>query len=128
MSPLNWGQIFPSSREVRRKSLELFEVESRKKLESFSAVFCEMQSDNPVIVFVSGPAHQTGHNRAVNETYRTVVDKEQIVGYFSDRRTTGILMASDRQQQLVLSGSEARGARLALAPAFEMAEPRPQGQ
>jgi hypothetical protein len=113
---------------VRRKSLELFEVESRKNLESFGAVFCEMQSDNPVIVFVSGPAHQTGHNRAVNETYRTVVDKEQIVGYFSDRRTTGILMASDRQQQLVLSGSEARGARLALAPAFEMAEPRPQGQ
>jgi len=28
VSPLHWGQIFPSSREVRRKSLELFEVES----------------------------------------------------------------------------------------------------
>ncbi len=128
MSPLDWGQVFPRSWEVRRKTLELFEVKSRKNLQSFSAVFCEMQSDNPVIVFVSGPTHQTGHNSAVNETYRTVVDKEQIVGYFSDRRTTGVIMPSDGQQQLVLGGSEACDARLALAPAFEMAEPSPQGQ
>ena len=97
MSPLDWGQIFPRSREVRRKSLELFEVKSRKNLQSFSAVSCEMQSDNPMIVFVSGPTHQTGHNRAVNETHRTVVDEEQIVGYFSDRRTTGIIVPSDGQ-------------------------------
>jgi len=87
-----------------------------------------MQSDNPVIVFVSGPAHQTSRNRAVNETHRTVVDEEQIVGYFSDRWTTGITMPSDGQQQLVLGWSEASGARLALAPAFEMAEPRTQSQ
>ena len=107
VSPLDWGQVFPRSWEVRRKTLELFEVKSRKNLQSFSAVFCEMQSDNPVIVFVSGPTHQTGHNDAVNETYRTVVDKEQIVGYFSDRRTTGVIMPSDGQQQLVLGGSEA---------------------
>ena len=102
MSPLDRGQIFPSSREVRRKSLELFEVESRKDLQSFGAVVGEMQSDNPVIVFVSGPAHQTGHISAVNETDRTVVEEEQIVGYLSDRRTPGIAVASDGQEQLVL--------------------------
>lgn len=61
------------------------------------AVACEMQSDNPMIVFVSRPAHQTGDNRAVNQTHRTVVDEEQVVGYFSDRRTPGIGVASDCQ-------------------------------
>jgi hypothetical protein len=72
--PLDWSQIFPSSREVRRKPLEFFEVQSRKDLKSFSAVFCEMQSDNPVIVFVSRPTHQAGHNGAVNEAHRAVVN------------------------------------------------------
>ncbi len=125
MSPLDWGQVFPRSGEVRGKSLELFEVERRKDLQPFGAVFGEMQSDNPAIVFVSVPIHQSRDNGAVNETHRAVVNEEQIVGYFSDRRTTGIAMPSDGQQQLVLSRSEARCARLALAPAFEVAEPRP---
>ena len=87
-----------------------------------------MQSHNPVIFFVSGPAHQTGHNRVVDETHRAVVDEEQIVRHFSDRRTPGIGVASNCQEQLVLRWGESSGARLALAPAFEMAEPSPQSQ
>ena len=128
MSPLDRGQVFPRSREVGRQPLELFEVESRKNLQLFGSVFCEMQSDNPVIVFVSVPAHQTGHNSPVNETYRAVVNEQQIVGYFPDCRTTGITVPSDGQQQLVLGWDEARSARLALAPAFEMTESCPQSQ
>jgi hypothetical protein len=81
-----------------------------------------------VIVIVSGPSDEMGGIGSVDEPDCTVVVQQQVVGNFSDRRTTRITVPSNGQQQLVLSWREACGPRLDLAPAFEMSEPGPQRQ
>lgn len=73
-----------------------------------------------MVVFVSDPTDEPRGVTTIDETDSAVVEKEQVVSYFSDRRATMVGVSPDREQELVLCRCEPCGTRLALAPAFEM--------
>jgi hypothetical protein len=123
MGPLDRAKVLPRSGEMGSKPFELFEVESGQHFQSLGTLFSELQTDNPMVDFVSGPSNQPGGISTVNETDRAVVEKEQVVGDLADGRATKITVSTYRQQELMLGGSEIRGAGLALAPTFEMPQP-----
>ena len=120
MGPPDRAKVLPSSGEGGSKPFELFEVESGQDLQSLGTLFGELQPNNPVVVFISGPVDKTCCVSAVDETDCAVVQKEQVVGYLADGRATRITVSTYRQQELMLGGREIRGAGLTLAPAFEM--------
>jgi hypothetical protein len=126
MGPLDRAKVLPRAGEVGSKAFELFEVESGQNLQSLGTLFSELQTDDPMVVFVSGPGDQTCSVSTVDETDRAVVEKEQVVGDLADGRATRITVSTYRQQELMLGGSEIRGAGLALAPTFEMPQPSPE--
>ena len=125
MGPLDRPKVFPRAGEMGSKAFELFEVESGQHFQSLGTLFGEMKTDDPMVVFVSGPSDQICSVSTVDETDCAVVQKEQVVSDLADGRATRITVSTYRQQELMLGGSEVRGASLALAPTFEMPQPSP---
>ena len=99
MGPLDGAEVLPSAGKVGGQSLELFEVKSGQDFQPFGAVVGEMQSDNPMVVFVSGPGSpdRPASARSMRPTALLWME-EQIVGYLSDRRAPRITVAPYRQQ------------------------------
>jgi hypothetical protein len=56
---------------------------------------------------------------AIDQADRTVVSQHEVVGDFSDRRPGGVHVPSDREQQLMFGGRQARGLCLVVAPSDE---------
>jgi hypothetical protein len=54
-----------------------------------------------------------------------VVAEQQIVGYLADRRTLGIAVTADGEQQLMVCRRQPRGQGLLGAPPLEMAQTGP---
>ena len=98
MGPLDGAKVLPRSRKVRSQTCELFEVKRGQDFEPFDALLGEMQSDDPVIVLVAGPAHQTCAVSTVDEADRAVVEEQKIVGDLSDGRTTTVAMSTNGQE------------------------------
>jgi hypothetical protein len=119
---LDGTKVFPRARKVRSQPRELFEVKRGKDLEPFGALLGEMQSDDPVIVFVASPAHETCRVRPINEADRAVVQEQKIVGDLSDGRTTVVAMSTNGQEELVLGRGETGCPRLVLTPPLEVPE------
>lgn len=120
MGPPDRPKVFPRAGEMESKAFELFEVESGQHFQSLGTLFGEMKTDDPMVVFVSGPSDQTCGVSTVDETDCAVVQKEQVVSDLADGRATRITVSTYRQQELMLGGSKVRGAGLAFAPTFEM--------
>src|SRR5580658_8146091 len=100
-------------------------MESRERFDPFGAVVCEMQPDDAAILLVPGATHKARRVGAVNEAHSAVMAQEQMVGHLSDCRPPGISVTPDGEQELMLRRRESRFTGLLLAPALEMAQPRP---
>ena len=115
MRPLDRAKVLPRAGEVGSKPFELFEMESGQDFQSLGTLVGELKPDNAMVVSVSNPSDQTCGVGTIDETDCAVVQKEQVVSYLADGRTTGINVSAYRQQELMLGGREVRGAGLALA-------------
>ena len=70
---------------------------------------------------VGVPVDEAGFDRAVDEPDRAVVTEQQRFGNVADRRSLGIRMAADGEQELVLRGRDTDSFRLLLAPPEKLA-------
>src|SRR5881397_359965 len=81
-----------------------------------------------MVVRIDGPANQSRRGRAIDETDRAVVLKQERVRHVADRGTERIGEAAHGQQELVLGGCEAHVVGLLLAPPKESTESRSELQ
>jgi hypothetical protein len=73
---LKWYKIFPSARQIGRKSLQFLEMESGQRLKSSVAVLAQLQSDVSVIDVVAGSSYEPGGFGSIDELYRAVVSEQ----------------------------------------------------
>lgn len=118
----------PQRWQLRRQTLEFFEVQLGQGLDSPRAVGRELHTHDAMIAIVADPADQGRLVGAIDQTHGAVVLQQQVIGYFADGRTTKIVMTSHRKQQLVLGRREPCCTRLLLTPALEAAQSGPQRQ
>lgn len=76
MGPLDRAEVLPRTGEVGSKPFELFKVEGGQHLQPLGALFGELQPDHPMVVFIPGPLNKTSGVSTVDETDRTVVQKQ----------------------------------------------------
>jgi CIC family chloride channel protein len=76
----------------------------------------EPQSDDPLVIRIPDPAHETGINGAVDQSDGAVVAHQQRVGDVTNGGTARVGVAPHREEQLVLRGRESFDAGLLLAP------------
>lgn len=69
-----------------------------------------------MVLFVSDTEDQAGGVGAVDQLYDAVVAKKQVVGDLPDSGAARIVMATNREQELMLRGCQAGGSGLLLAP------------
>lgn len=81
-----------------------------------------------MVILVPGSVDQAGRNGTIYQLNSTVATQEQVVGCLANRRTAGVAVPADREEQLVLGGGQAGSACLLLAPAQEAAQACPQRQ
>ena len=128
MQPLHRCQVLPCSGEFEGEALELFEMEGRERLEALSTDFRELNANDSVVLGVPGARDQPSSVSTVDKADRAVVAQQEVVGHLADSGTAGVPMATDREEQLVLGGSQPGRLSLLLAPALEMPKARPQRQ
>ena len=80
---------------------QLLEMERRERLQSSGAVGGHLQADHPMVVVVPSAPDKTGRVGPVDQTYRTVMPEEQIVGDLADGRTPWVAVTSDGQEELM---------------------------
>jgi hypothetical protein len=97
MGPLDRAKVLPRAGKMGSKPFEFFEVEGGEDLQSLGTLFGELESDNAMVVFVSGPRDQTCGVSAVDETDCAVVKKKQVVGHLADGWTTRVAVPPYRQ-------------------------------
>ena len=85
----------------------------------------ELEPHHSFVVGIRDPAHDACLHRPVDQPDRAVVANQQRVGDVADGRAPPVVVAADREQQLVLRRREPLGAGLLLAPTQEAAQPRP---
>ncbi len=81
-----------------------------------------------MVVLVPSAPDETCRVGPVDQTYRTVMPEEQVVGDLADGRTPWVAVTSDGQEELMLGRSETRLLRLLFAPSLELTQAGPQGQ
>jgi hypothetical protein len=84
----------------------------------------EPEAHGASIVGVRAAGYEAGGLGAIDQPDRAVVAQQQVVGDVADRRPARVRMTADREEELVLCGSEPGRARLLLAPAQEPAQAR----
>jgi hypothetical protein len=104
----------------------LLEVQLGQRLEPSGAVLGEREARGASMVGIGRALDEAFRFRSVDETDGAVVAKQEVAGDVPDRRTGGVWVALDRQQQLVLSGGEVLSVGLLLAPAQELSEAGPE--
>jgi hypothetical protein len=87
-----------------------------------------MQSDDPVVVGISGAAEEPGRFGPVDEPNCAVVTQEQVVRHLTNGRAAGVTVTANGQEELVLSRGKAGGMSLLLAPALKVPQPGPQSE
>jgi hypothetical protein len=71
---LHRGKAFPRTGKLGREPCELFEVESGQRFEPFGTIAGEMEPDNAMVFFVSGPADEAGGVGTVDEADGAVME------------------------------------------------------
>ena len=110
------------------EALELLDVQFAQVLEAFGPLGGQLEPDLALVGPVGPAAHEPGGDRAVDELDRAVVAQQQVAGDVADRRTGRVVVAADREQQLVLRGGQTGGDGLPLAPAQEPAQAGPEAE
>ena len=106
MQPLHRCQVLPRSRELEGEAFEFFEMEGRERLKAFGADFGELNADDTMILGVPGARDQPSSVSTVHKTDCAVVAQQEVVRHLADSGTTGVPMSADREEQLVLGGSQ----------------------
>ncbi len=73
MFALEWCESFRCAWELQGETLELLEMQGRKRLQAFGADVGEVQTDDAMIVGVAGASDEPGRVRAVDEADCAVV-------------------------------------------------------
>jgi hypothetical protein len=118
---LGWRMTLGGIENFERESLNLFEVESGQCFESGGPVLGEMQPNDAMIVIVATAPDEASGVGPIDEPDRAVVAEKQVIGHFTDGRPSRIGMASNGEEQLMLSGSQAGRTSLLFAPPFKAA-------
>ena len=125
---MNRRQAPPGSWQPQGKACKLFEVEGGEGFKSLRASVGELEPDDAMIVRVTASHNQARGVGSIYQLDSAVVPKKEIVSNLAHGRAPRVAVASNREKQLVLGRSQANGPCLLIAPALEVAKPRPQGQ
>ena len=104
------------------ESREFLEVVSAESTEAPVAECCQAQSYDAVVVAVGSAPYEVGRFGSVNETDRAVMTQHQHFSDVTDGRAPPILVSTDREHQLMLSGGQTSREGLFLTPVQETAE------
>jgi hypothetical protein len=107
---------------------DLVEVKAREPLEAARALRSEREANDAMVVAIAPADDEPGRLRSVDELHGAVMTKQQRGRDIPDGRTMGIAAAADRQQELVLRGSQPRTRRLRFAPVEEATQAGPERQ
>jgi hypothetical protein len=97
-------------------------MEFRQSLQVFFALGGQPHSHGSLIVDVGPPAHQSGLFAPIHQLDGAVMPDEKVGGHVAHRRSLGVMMPAQDEQQLMLAGGEAHGLRLVGAPAEKAAQ------
>lgn len=125
METLYRCQIPPRAWEFEGKAVEFFEVDGRERLEAFGTDFGELDADDSVIFWVPSASDQASRVSTVDEADSAVMAQQEIVRHLADSGTARVCVATNGQQQLVLSRRQPGRLRLLFAPTFEVAQAGP---
>lgn len=126
MCGLNRPQPFPG--ELGGESLQFLEVLSREAFQPLSSLVGKVQTNHSLIGCVPRSLYEAGLVRPIDQTDHAVMAEEEIVRHFADRRTPGVGVPPDSQEQLMLCGRQPGCFSLLLAPSLKMAKTGPQRQ
>lgn len=83
-----------------------------------------MQSNHPMVLLTPVTVDQASLVRTIDELNSAVVAKQEVVGYFANRRAARVLVTTNGKKQLMLCWCQPRGLGLLLTPALEAPKPR----
>src|SRR5205823_4587923 len=82
----------------------------------------ESEPHDTLVVGIPRSFDQARGNGAVNQLHRAVVPEQQVTGGLADGGTSGIFVATDGEQELMLGRSEPHRGRLIPTPSQESSE------
>lgn len=116
---VSWGESLRDCLKMSTETAQLLHVQRGEFLESARAVFTERETNNAVIVSVSRPFNQSRRGGAIDQADCRVMSQQQIVGDFANRGSSWVVVPSNSEEQLMLSGREADRVRLLFAPTLK---------
>lgn len=114
--------------EQRREPGNLSEVQLGEGLEDSCPAVGQLKADDPAVLPVLHPLSPAASLDPVGELDRGVVAEEEIVGDVPDRRSLGITMAPDGEEELVLHVRQAPVPGLLFAPVIEATQLGTKGE
>ncbi len=84
------------------------------------------EPDDPLVVGVGRPPHQSGVLGPIDQPNGAVVPEQQGLRHVTDRGAAPVPVPTDREQELMLRRREADGHGLLLAPVQEAAQAYPE--
>jgi len=105
-----------------RELMQAVQVSPGQLLQDAVALAGQADPDDAAVVPVRRPFHQPGGLGPVDKLDRAVRPQEQVAGQITHGGRQVAAVPFDRDQQLMLDMSQARGSRLVLAPALEPAQ------
>ena len=98
----------------------------RERGEPARTSFGEPDPHRPVVIGIRRPTDEPDVLGPVHELHGAVVAQEQRPSKVRDGRSSGVVVAADREEELVLRGGQPGERRLLLAPPQEPPQARPQ--
>lgn len=112
----------------RREQLQLLDALLPEEGEGGATPLGEVEPDDPAVLDVGDRVHETGRLCSLHEADGAVVAQQQGVCHIADRRTPGVPVAADGDEQLMLGRCQPDASGQLLAPPEEAAQPRPRGK
>src|SRR5205823_7775074 len=115
-------EVSPDGLHHGGETEKLLQMELDEQLEPGHARRRESEPHDTLVVGIPRSFDQARGNGAVNQLHRTVVPEQQVTGSLADGGTSGVFVATDGEQQLMLGRSEPHRGRLILTPSQESSE------